>query len=78
MGDYLFVILLSASFLYSIFNIKKQFSKYKNLKHKNDLNKYRELKILIWELSSIIIVIVLLIMLIIVSVFDLWHLVKWD
>ncbi len=63
--DFIFEITLSIVFLYSIFNVKKQYKKYQQIKNTNNLNKYKEIKILIWEISTIFIGIVYIIMLII-------------
>ncbi len=74
---YLFGVVLTIAFLYSILNIKNQYKTYKEIKNIQNLNTYKELKILIWEVSSIVIGVLVIMMFLIVSIFDLWHLVKW-
>ena len=63
MDEYcIFEILLGIIFLYSIFDVKKQYKKYKCVKNNN--NTYKEVKLLIWEISAIIIGTIYLILLI--------------
>ena len=63
MDEYcIFEILLGIIFLYSIFDVKKQYKKYKGVKNNN--NTYKEVKLLISEISAIVIGTIYLILLI--------------